>query len=88
MTCQVSNLNIDKESKESTANTDSKNDDSSDDQISAAEKSLFQKIIRKGLVETTQDIEVQRRDPSSPLYSVKSFEALHLLVFLLLISLY
>lgn len=88
MTCQVSNLNIDKEPKENTANTDSKNDDGSDEQISAAEKSLFQKIIRKGLVETTQDIEVQRKDPSSPLYSVKSFEALHLLVFLLLISLY
>lgn len=57
---------------------DVKNDDGAEEQISPAEKSLLQKIIRKGLVETTKDIEVQRKDPSSPLYSVKSFEALHL----------
>ncbi|CAD1476007.1 unnamed protein product, partial [Heterotrigona itama] len=74
----VSSLNIDKEVKENTVNTDSKNDDGVDEQISPAEKSLLQKIIRKGLVETTQDIEIQRKDPSSPLYSVKTFEALHL----------
>lgn len=36
------------------------------------------KIIRKGLVESKLDIEVQRKDPTSPLYSVKTFEALHL----------
>lgn len=53
-------------------------DDTSEDQISPAEKSLLQKIIRKGLVETTKDPEIQRKDPQSPLYSVKSFEALHL----------
>lgn len=46
--------------------------------ISPAEKSLLQKIIRKGLVENKNDIEVQRKDPNSPLYSVKSFSALHL----------
>lgn len=59
---------------------DAKSDDGSEEQISLAEKSLLQKIIRKGLVETTKDIEVQRKDPNSPLYSVKSFDALHLLV--------
>lgn len=80
----MSSLNIDKEVKENAANTDSKNDDGVDEQISPAEKSLLQKIIRKGLVETTQDIEIQRKDPSSPLYSVKTFEALHLLVFLII----
>lgn len=53
-------------------------DDTSDEQISPAEKSLLQKIIRKGLVETTKDIEIQRKDPNSPLYSVKTFDALHL----------
>jgi ATP-dependent RNA helicase DDX19/DBP5 len=46
--------------------------------ITPAERSLLQKIIRKGLVENKNDIEVQRKDPSSPLFSVKSFEALHL----------
>lgn len=81
---QVSNLNIDKELKENTTNTDSKDDDVADEQISPAEKSLLQKIIRRGLVETTKDIEIQRKDPSSPLYSVKSFDALHLLVFLII----
>ncbi|GJQ70603.1 putative nucleic acid binding protein [Trypoxylus dichotomus] len=56
-------------------------DDNSDDaveQFSPAEASLLQKIIRKGLVESKTDIEIQRKDPNSPLYSVKSFEALHL----------
>lgn len=46
--------------------------------VSPAERSLLQKIIRRGLVENKNDIEVQRRDPSSPLFSIKSFEALHL----------
>lgn len=45
---------------------------------SAADASLLQKIIRKGLVESKSDVEVQRKDPSSPLYSVKTFEALKL----------
>lgn len=59
---------------------DASSDDKSDEPISPAEKSLLQKIIRKGLVDTTKDLEIQRKDPMSPLYSVKSFEALHLLV--------
>jgi len=46
--------------------------------VSPAERSLLQKIIRRGLVENKNDIEVQRRDPSSPLFSIKSFEALRL----------
>lgn len=48
------------------------------EKISAAEKSLLQKVIRRGLVENHHDLEVQRKDPSSPLYSVKTFEALNL----------
>lgn len=43
-----------------------------------AEISLLHKMIRKGLVENNNRIEVQRQDPNSPLYSVKTFEALHL----------
>lgn len=57
---------------------ESKSKDETTDEITPAEKSLLQKIIRKRLVETTTDIEVQRRNPRSPLYSVKTFEALHL----------
>lgn len=75
---QVTNLNLDKPN--SVKDGDSKSDDGSEEQISLAEKSLLQKIIRKGLVETTKDVEIQRKDPNSPLYSIKSFDALHLLV--------
>ena len=46
--------------------------------LAAAERSLLQKVIRKGLVENKNDLEIQRKDPKSPLYSVKSFEALNL----------
>ncbi|KAL7306605.1 DEAD-box helicase Dbp80 [Trichogramma pretiosum] len=56
--------------------TDSEDD--SKDEIPVAEKSLLQKIIRKGLVETTKPLDIQRKNPNSPLYSVKTFEALHL----------
>lgn len=48
------------------------------DVVSPAETSLLLKIIRKGLVESKLDLEVQRKDPTSPLHSVKTFEALHL----------
>lgn len=68
----MTNLNIEKDSSASSET------DENAEQISAADKSLLQKIIRKGLVETTRDIEIQRKDPSSPLYSIKSFEGLHL----------
>lgn len=48
------------------------------EQFTPAEASLLAKIIRKGLVNSKNDIEVQRKDPKSPLYSVKSFDALNL----------
>lgn len=56
-----------------------KNNSNEDDkELSAAETSLLRKILRSKLVKSTHDIEVQRKDPHSPLYSVKSFEELHL----------
>ncbi|KAF5303090.1 hypothetical protein FQR65_LT08421 [Abscondita terminalis] len=54
------------------------NNEPASEHFSPAEVSLLQKIIRKGLVESKNNIEVQRQDPNSPLYSVKTFEALHL----------
>ena len=36
------------------------------------------KVIRKSLVENKNDLEIQRKDPNCPLYSVKSFEELNL----------
>ena len=35
-------------------------------------------MIRKSLVENKNDLEIQRKDPNCPLYSVKSFEELNL----------
>ena len=46
--------------------------------ITVAERSLLQKVIRKRLVDNKNDLEIQRKDPNCPLYSVKSFEALNL----------
>lgn len=44
----------------------------------SADTRLMSKVIRKGLVESKLYLEIQRQDPNSPLYSVKSFERLHL----------
>lgn len=81
----MTNLNLDQTNTSepvsvvSINNKDARNDDdTSEEQISPAERSLLQKIIRKGLVETTADVQKFREDPASPLHSVKSFEALHL----------
>jgi len=46
--------------------------------LTVAERSLLQKVLHRGLVENKYDIEIERRNPKSPLYSVKSFEALNL----------
>ncbi|NXU47422.1 DDX25 helicase, partial [Turnix velox] len=43
-----------------------------------AETSLLNKLIRTSLVESSQDVEILQRDPSSPLFSVKTFEELPL----------
>ncbi|KAF2357450.1 Helicase C-terminal [Trinorchestia longiramus] len=45
---------------------------------SAAELSLMRKALCKGIIESKNDVEVLRKDPNSPLYSVKTFEALQL----------
>ncbi|XP_072333777.1 ATP-dependent RNA helicase DDX19A-like isoform X2 [Scyliorhinus torazame] len=43
-----------------------------------ATQSLLNKLIRKTLFEPSHSVEVLQKDPSSPLYSVKSFEELRL----------
>lgn len=45
---------------------------------SPADASLLQKIIRKGLIESKSELDIIRQDPSSPLYSAKTFEELKL----------
>jgi len=46
--------------------------------LSPAEISLMRKVINKGLVANKNEIEIERKNPNSPLYSVKSFEELNL----------
>ena len=45
-----------------------------------ADASLFNKLVHNKLVEVTQTdmLDVLKKDPNSPLYSVKSFEELRL----------
>ena len=85
----MTNLDLSKETTNTTSNDTSQtapppateeDSDETKEHISPAEKSLLQKIIRRGLVETTKPLDIQRKNPNSPLYSIKSFEALHLLV--------
>lgn len=47
-------------------------------QLSRADFSLMNKVIRTALLESTKNVEIYRSDPNSPLHSVKTFEELHL----------
>lgn len=47
-------------------------------EVSKEDQSLLQKLLRSKLVQAKTDIEILRKDPNSPLHSVKSFEALKL----------
>uniref|UniRef100_A0A1A9X3F0 RNA helicase n=1 Tax=Glossina brevipalpis TaxID=37001 RepID=A0A1A9X3F0_9MUSC len=51
---------------------------SKEDFVNPADTSLMLKALQKGLVDSKLDLEVQRQDPNSPLFSVRSFEGLHL----------
>ncbi|ERE76494.1 ATP-dependent RNA helicase DDX25-like protein [Cricetulus griseus] len=53
-------------------------DDDEDDVVDLAANSLLNKLIRQSLVESSHRVEVLQKDPSSPLYSVKTFEELRL----------
>ncbi|KAK3853666.1 hypothetical protein Pcinc_039805 [Petrolisthes cinctipes] len=46
--------------------------------VTPADLSLMRKVMRKGIVETKNNVEIYQKDPNNPLYSVKSFEALNL----------
>jgi len=52
--------------------------DATDPEVSAAEASYMTKVLRENIINVKADVEVQQRDPNSPLFSVKSFEELHL----------
>jgi len=67
-----------KNSNYPTADTQSNTSSEEDKELPACERSLLQKIVRTGLITSKHDIEIQRRDPKSPLFSIKSFELLKL----------
>lgn len=48
------------------------------ERVDLAEQSLLNKLIRRSLVKNRNQVEVQQRDPTSPLFSVKTFEELRL----------
>lgn len=53
--------------------------DAGDVETSKAEASLLTKILRTKLVDSgSNDVHVQQNDPTSPLYSARSFEELNL----------
>ncbi|XP_014649249.1 PREDICTED: ATP-dependent RNA helicase DDX25 isoform X2 [Ceratotherium simum simum] len=53
-------------------------EDDEEDVVDLAANSLLNKLIRQSLVESSHRVEVLQKDPSSPLYSVKTFEELRL----------
>ncbi|KAK9515148.1 hypothetical protein VZT92_025817 [Zoarces viviparus] len=59
-------------------NGNSKPEKTEDAIVDMAEQSLLNKLIRKSLVRNRNQVEVLQQDPTSPLYSVKTFEELRL----------
>ena len=55
-----------------------KNDENYEKPLTQVESSLLKKMLRDKLVQNNQELQVQQRDPTSPLYSVKTFEELSL----------
>lgn len=49
-----------------------------EEKLSKADYSIMNKYLRNSLLNSTNSVEVIRADPTSPLYSVKSFEELNL----------
>ncbi|XP_029013137.1 ATP-dependent RNA helicase DDX19A isoform X1 [Betta splendens] len=49
-----------------------------EDKVDLAKQSLLNKLIHRSLVRNRNQVEVLQRDPTSPLYSVKTFEELRL----------
>lgn len=49
-----------------------------DKDLPAEERSLLQKLLRTKLVQSSKQLEIIQKDPTSPLYSATSFEDLPL----------
>ncbi|XP_049318947.1 ATP-dependent RNA helicase DDX19A isoform X4 [Astyanax mexicanus] len=57
---------------------DQNKSDEEEEEEDKAAQSLHNKLIRNKLVNNSFKVEILQRDPNSPLYSVKTFEELHL----------
>lgn len=55
-----------------------KEEDELEPVLSAAEFSLMKKVMHKGLVQNKNAVEIEQKNPNSPLFSVKTFEELNL----------
>ena len=58
--------------------TNSNTGDNNEEVVTEADISLMRKILKTKLLQPKNDITIERADPNSPLYSVKSFEELRL----------
>ncbi|KAL4221262.1 ATP-dependent RNA helicase ddx25 [Mactra antiquata] len=52
--------------------------ESDEKETSAADESLLRKILHSKIVPTKAELDILQKDPNSPLYSIKSFDALNL----------
>ena len=59
-------------------NSVAEHDENFEKPLTQEESSLLKKMLRDKLVQNNQELQVQQRDPNSPLYSVKKFEELNL----------
>ncbi|KAL3227676.1 hypothetical protein MRX96_003646 [Rhipicephalus microplus] len=77
---EVSAVSIDGSGDASPSNDGEKNSVTGNDEpaLTEAEASLMRKILRSRIVSSTHEVEVDRRDPNSPLFSIKTFEELKL----------
>eukprot|EP00069_Balaena_mysticetus_P000889 bmy_14913T0 len=72
---QGTNVNIHGAVVKTNANAEKTNEEEKEFR---AVQSLLNKLIRSNLTDNTNQVEDLQQDPNSPLYSVKSFEELHL----------
>ncbi|OQR66345.1 DEAD-box helicase Dbp80-like [Tropilaelaps mercedesae] len=63
---------------EDTAGANATDDATAENEVSQSEASYMKKLLRSKLLESKNELEIQRSDPNSPLYSVHTFEELKL----------
>lgn len=78
LTKRIDNLQLPSAAAAAEEKSDESSDAEPDKPLNKAEVSLLNKISRTKLVTTKAEIELIRKDPFSPLHSIKSFEDLNL----------